>query len=138
MNGMKRRTFIRHLLGMLGLGANALAAKEYETAVRQKSPPLKLATVRVAGLQYGACENESFAPEEPLKLVREPQNPHDHWAVRIECRGRKAGYIPHTHSRIVASLMDGGYRLRARVRYYHPESESWERLWVSIWMEEKA
>ena len=121
---------------MLGLGANALAAKEYETAVRQKSPPLKLATVRVAGLQYGACENESFAPEEPLKLVREPQNPHDHWAVRIECRGRKAGYIPHTHSRIVASLMDGGYRLRARVRHYHSERQSWERLWVSIWMEE--
>ena len=135
MNGMKRRTFIRYLLGMFGLGANALAAKEHESAAQQKSPPLKLATVRVAGLQYGACENETFTPEEPLKLVREPQNPHDPWAVRIECRDRKAGYIPRTHSRIVASLMDGGYRLEARVRHYQPERECWERLSVSIWME---
>ena len=133
MVAMERRKFLQRLLTAVGMAPGIAAAKG--TSKSRPSEPIKLSTLRVAGLRYGACEATRFIPDETLSLVREPRNPYDPYAVRIDYRGRKVGYIPRTHSRIVASLIDGGYRLEARVRHYHPERESWERLWVSIWME---
>src|SRR5689334_23732236 len=34
-----------------------------------------------------------------LDLVREPENPHDANAVRVEWRGRKLGYVPRRDNR---------------------------------------
>lgn len=51
----------------------------------------------------------------PLVLVREPQNAYDEHAVRIDHAGRKLGYVPRTHSQIIATLLDAGYRLKAEV-----------------------
>ena len=131
---MKRRTFLHRLLGAIGLAPGIAAAGKVQNL--RSAETIKLSTLRVAGLRYGACEKSRFISGETLTLVREPHNPYDPWAVRIDHRDRKVGYIPRTHSRIVASLIDGGYRLDARVRHFHPERKSWEWLWVSIWMEE--
>ena len=134
MVGMKRRTFLQRLIATVSLAPGLIASGRNEVS---PADTIKLSTLRVAGLRYGACADSRFIPGETLTLVREPHNSHDPWAVRIDYRGLKVGYIPRTHSRIVASLIDGGYRLEARVRHFHPERESWERLWVSVWMEEK-
>ena len=50
-----------------------------------------------------------------LELVREPGNPHDPNAVRVEWRGRKLGYLPRVDNAAVARQLDRGATLQARV-----------------------
>ncbi|HEX2826567.1 MAG TPA: HIRAN domain-containing protein [Burkholderiales bacterium] len=50
-----------------------------------------------------------------LTLVREPSNPHDANAVRIEWQGRMLGYVPRKDNGDLARQMDHGARVAARV-----------------------
>ena len=50
-----------------------------------------------------------------LVLVREPANPHDPNAVRIEWQGRMLGYVPRKDNADLARQMDHGARVSARV-----------------------
>lgn len=52
---------------------------------------------------------------DPLTLVREPDNPHDRNAVRVEWRRFKLGYVPRAQNEAVARLLDRGTLLEARV-----------------------
>ena len=52
---------------------------------------------------------------EVLKLVREPDNPYDVNAVRVEWHGEKLGYLPRRENRAVAAEMDRGGKIEARV-----------------------
>ena len=51
----------------------------------------------------------------PLALAREPDNPYDANAVRVEWRGRKLGYVPRRENAAVARHLDRGTALEARV-----------------------
>lgn len=65
-------------------------------------------------------------PEEKLHLVREPENPYDRYAIRIDNEnGQKIGYVPRRSNRVYARLMDAGKMIEAAVnkvektgRYY--------------------
>ena len=50
-----------------------------------------------------------------LELVREPENPYDAGAIRVEWRGVKLGYVPRRDNAAVARQMDRGAALEARV-----------------------
>ena len=50
-----------------------------------------------------------------LALVREPDNPYDANAVRVEWNGHKLGYIPRTENQAVARQIDRGNPLQARI-----------------------
>jgi hypothetical protein len=50
-----------------------------------------------------------------LELVREPDNPYDPNAVRIDWQGRKLGYLPRRDNAAVARQLDRGTALRATV-----------------------
>jgi hypothetical protein len=50
-----------------------------------------------------------------LELVREPDNPHDPNAIRVEWRGRTLGYLPRSDNAAVARQLDRGAALRASV-----------------------
>ena len=73
---------------------------------------MKTITTRLAGVTYddaqanikifGSKEIGSFA------LVREPDNPHDKNAIRVELAGKKLGYIPKAIARDLAPEMDTG------------------------------
>jgi hypothetical protein len=52
---------------------------------------------------------------DPLELVREPDNPYDANAVRVDWRGRKLGYVPRRDNTAVARQLDRGAALDARV-----------------------
>ena len=54
-------------------------------------------------------------PGDRLELVREPANPHDANAVRVEWRGVKLGYVPRRDNAAVARQMDRGVALEARL-----------------------
>ena len=123
-----RRNFLKRFLTF---GATTL------TSVSANVPPVsktKLTTVKAAGLQYGECADSLFTPNDPLRLIREPQNRYDRYAVAIYKEEKKLGYIPKANSRIIASLIDNGTTLSATVRYYDQKKEPWERVWVSVWM----
>ena len=50
-----------------------------------------------------------------LQLVREPDNPYDASAVRVDWRGVTLGYVPRRDNAAVARQMDRGAALEARV-----------------------
>ncbi len=50
-----------------------------------------------------------------LQLVREPDNPYDANAVRVEWRGVMLGYVPRRDNAAVARQMDRGAGLEARI-----------------------
>lgn len=55
--------------------------------------------------------------EDPLKLAREPKNPYDEFAIRVDTiKGEKLGYIPKAINHIPARLMDAGKLITARVQ----------------------
>lgn len=72
---------------------------------------------------------------DPLTLVREPENPHDPRAVRVEWQGHKLGYVPRKENRSVAAALDRGDVLRARIARLREDPDPWRRLEFEIWME---
>ena len=50
-----------------------------------------------------------------LALVREPDNPYDADAVRLEWNGRTIGYVPRLENSDLAQRLDAGMLLEARV-----------------------
>lgn len=55
-------------------------------------------------------------PGDPVRLVREPENPHDAMAVAVlTSRGVKVGYLKRGRAVWIGSKMDRGYDVRAIV-----------------------
>lgn len=52
---------------------------------------------------------------DPLTLVREPANPHDRNAVRVDYGAWTLGYVPRAENDAIARQMDRGVDVRARV-----------------------
>ena len=71
----------------------------------------------LAGFRYGeaAAVWADLRPGDALELVREPGNPYDPNAVRVDWRGRKLGYVPRRENAAVAWGLDRGAPLRARL-----------------------
>jgi len=124
-----RRNFIKRFLT---LGAAAVTTAAAKTKAFGAT---KLTTLKVAGLQYGECTDDTFILDESLSLVPEPDNPYDRYAVAIFKKEKRVGYIPKTNSRIVASIIENGSKVHARVRYFDKHKDPWDRVWVSVWME---
>ncbi len=71
----------------------------------------------LAGFRYGeaAAVWADLRPGDALGLGREPGNPYDPNAVRVDWRGRKLGYVPRRENAAVAWGLDRGAPLRARL-----------------------
>ncbi len=77
--------------------------------------------IKLAGVTYGHCQEniKNFACPTELgiseyDLVREPDNPADPNAVRVEICGFKFGYIPKEQAQEISSIMDNGQNLAAQ------------------------
>lgn len=88
----------------------------------------------LAGFQYHA--GKALWPQlqvgDALTLVREPDNPHDARAVRVEWRGHKIGYVPRRENADVARLMDAGQALEARIVRLAEGRDPWSRVRFEI------
>lgn len=84
----------------------------------------------LAGFQYHA--GKSVWPElkvgDALTLTREPDNPHDARAVRVDWRGQKLGYVPRRENADVARLLDNGQPLTARISRLAEGRDPWSRV----------
>jgi hypothetical protein len=67
-----------------------------------------------------------------LTLVREPDNPHDARAVRVEWQGHKIGYVPRRENADVARLLDRGQVLTARIVRLAEVRDPWSRVRFEI------
>jgi hypothetical protein len=117
--------------GLLVVVAHALG--------EERSPNLRILVQEspLAGYRYAA------APEvwpllrvgDRLALSREPDNPHDPNAVRVEWRGRTLGYVPRRENAALAWGLDRGEPLRARITRLEPHPNPARRLRFEVYVE---
>lgn len=88
----------------------------------------------LAGFQYH--EGKRMWPRmkvgDALILVREPDNPHDARAVRVEWQGHMIGYVPRRENADVARFMDRGQTLTARISRLAEGRDPWARVRFEI------
>lgn len=70
-----------------------------------------------------------------LELVREPDNPYDANAVRVEWRGKKLGYVPRRQNAALAWAMDRGESVSARVSRLREHRNPQERIQFEVFVE---
>ena len=114
------------LLCLAWLWAQPLHAQIAAHILLQDSP--------LAGFQYHAGKTlwTQMQVGDALALIREPDNPHDPRAVRVEWRGHKIGYVPRHDNSDVARLMDGGHVLVARITRLSEVRDPWSRVRFEI------
>jgi hypothetical protein len=101
---------LKVLVATLGLVAGVSPAPGAEALIIVQRSAL-------AGIRHyeaGGVWRDMYAGDR-LELVREPDNPYDPNAVRIDWRGRKLGYLPRHDNAAVARQLDRGAELEARV-----------------------
>lgn len=114
----------------LGFGlALSLAAMAGEVRILVQSSPL-------AGFRYYAGEDlwQEMREGDRLGLVREPDNPHDAKAVRIEWRGQKLGYLPRAENQAVAAALDNGEAVDARIAKLRQHRNPWQRVLIEVFV----
>ena len=105
-------------------------------AVKAESVKLLVQSSPLAGFQYhaGAALWEELAVGDALTLVREPQNPHDARAVRVEWRGRQLGYLPRAENEAVAAALDRGERVAGRIAALVQHRNPWRRVRIEVFV----
>ena len=100
----------------------------------QPPAPEVLLSTFIAGYQYhaGPRVEEDLHVGDALTLVREPDNPHDRLAVRLDWHGEKLGYLPRNENAEIARLIDAGEALIARIAGIDHEAQPWERVRVVV------
>ncbi len=96
------------LLALLALASWPAHSQEVSLLIQRST---------LAGFRYYEAPSlaGAFRLGEALDLVREPDNPHDANAVRVEWQGRKLGYVPRSSNAALAWAMDRGETVTARV-----------------------
>ncbi len=120
---MNRRQLLQRLslLPALGLVASPGRASPAQLVIQQ-SP--------LAGFQYH--EGERPLEGQSLQLIREPNNPYDTRAVRVDWRGQRLGYIPARQNHAVAQVADRGQILYARIASLAVDDNPWKRVVLEI------
>jgi hypothetical protein len=90
----------------------------------------------LAGSQYYAVSDlwSQIKPGDRLTLVREADNRHDAKAVRVEWNGHQLGYVPRAENRAVASALDAGEKLEARVSKLRKDPDPWRRVEFEVFL----
>jgi len=83
----------------------------------------------IAGFAYAQGEQVRMrlACGDALRLVREPGNPHDPRAVRVEWSGYRLGYVPRRDNAGIAAALDAGLLVDGEIVALHRED-----LWSPI------
>lgn len=105
-------------------------------AAHAESIRLLVQSSPLAGFQYHAGEAlwERLRVGDPLALIREPDNPHDARAVRVEWRGVMLGYLPRAENEAVAAALDRGERVEGRIAALVKHKNPWRRLKIDVFV----
>lgn len=127
---MARRLLFWLLFALCGAAASAGAAGVEVKILVQSSP--------LAGFRYydGKRLWDELKVGDPLTLAREPDNPYDAKAIRVEWQGHKLGYVPRKENAAVARFMDRGQKLEARIVRLKKSHNPWQRIEFEIYLAE--
>jgi hypothetical protein len=118
------------MLAVLGLFAATASAAEPPSAriVVQHAP--------LAGFVYydGKTLWDRMKAGDSLTLVREPANPHDSNAIRLEWQGHMVGYVPRRDNADLARQMDLGARAQARITALDKAANGRHRISYEIYV----
>lgn len=91
----------------------------------------------LAGFRYHEAPTmfSAIRAGDALDLVREPANPHDGAAIRVEWRGHMLGYVPRSQNQTLAWALDRGERVRARVSRLLEHPNPRERVRFEVFIE---
>jgi len=97
---------------------------------------LILQTSPLAGFQYhaGRALFPLMRVGDRLKLRREPENPHDARAVRVEWFGVQIGYAPRADNVDLARLIDRGTAVEGRILHLQKSRDPWKRVMIEIYV----
>lgn len=89
---------------------------------------------RLAGFRYhhGVRLWPRLTPGQPLQAIREPDNPHDPCAVRIDWHGHTLGYLPRTANAAIARRLDRGERVEVRIKALRVSTDARERVELEV------
>lgn len=104
--------------------------------VRADSIKLLVQSSPLAGFQYHAAAAlwQRLQVGEPLVLIRQPDNPHDPRAVRVEWRGVMLGYLPRAENEAVAAAMDRGEAVTGRIAALTTHRNPWRRVRIDVFV----
>ena len=107
----------------------ALHAEPPGTRILVQSSP-------VAGFQFheGRQLWNRLRVGDALALVREPANPHDTRAVRVEWNGHMLGYVPRAENEALARQLDRGNKLEARIVRLTRHRDPWKRIEFEVFL----
>jgi hypothetical protein len=95
-----------------------------------------LLNCHLAGFTYydGLDVIEDLKLGTKLRLIAEPENPHDADAVAIYYKDTKLGFIPRTHNSIISNLLYFGHSdiLEARIASHKPDVDSENQFRINI------
>lgn len=127
---MNRRLFIERIAALVGIGvaipqARAASSRRIEL---QRSP--------VAGFQYHRGESiwTDLRVGEGVNLVREPDNPFDPRAVRVDWQGCKLGYVPRIDNAAICHLLDSGQVVTAEIVALRESDNPWVRIEFAVFL----
>lgn len=119
--------------------AAALLAAAACARCEEGAPSLRLLVQesRLAGYRYADAADvwPLLRVGDALELSREPDNPHDPSAVRVQWRGRKLGYVPRRENAALAWGLDRGEPLRARISRLEPHPNPARRVRFEVYVE---
>ena len=102
--------FASRVIALLLLVTAALAGAAEDLRILVQSSPL-------AGFRHHAASMvwDRLAVGDRLDLVRDPANPYDPAAIRVEWQGQLLGYVPRKENAVLAWALDRGERVTARI-----------------------
>lgn len=127
---MSRRSFLERSASLIGAGFATPVARA--GTVRR----VELQRAPVAGFQYhrGEAVWPLLTAGQHLDLVREPDNPYDARAVRVDWQGHKLGYVPRIDNAAISHLLDTGQTLEARVVALREATNPWDRIEFAVFL----
>lgn len=127
---MLRRTFLQTFTTLL----SGIALPEIPQTKWIPIPWKTLQISPVAGFQYyrGEALWSQLQEGQMLKLVREPNNPYDNRAVRIDWQEYQLGYNPRMDNTAISQLLDRKKKMSALIIGLKRSNNPWERIMVEV------
>lgn len=122
----------RGLLKCLLAGIPGLFLPSVATARRT----VVLNRCHVAGFQFheGIEARQQIQVGDELRVVAEPENPHDRYAVALHWKGRHIGYVPRRENRHLSRMLRSDVPLVATVTQSIPDADPWRAVRVDVAM----
>ena len=103
---------------------------------RTNSQKFLLNQFSIAGFQFYDGESiiDKLKKGDLLKLIAEPKNPFDEYAVMVKYQDKQIGYIPRSDNRHISRMLVQGIQLDCKIVSIQPEEDPWQKIQVAVYL----